>query len=355
MASTERLQFCETESAQGSLTARAQAPVSRRPAVRDAALDIVKGVCVIVMVLYHSVGYFPESPLSLSYSAFVTGAFILLAGFVSTNIYLAKYDLRSDWFSICRRLGVRGIKLILLAIVLNLALVQLFPHVDGKQRADAVTTLRNLLLGIHYHSVSFDLLVLIGYSLLATTVLLAVGRGSAVLLIPFAACAVVYAVISNYNQWPGDYYARLFAIGQTGAALGLFRQTTVMNVGSRLDWVLLLYFAQLLALPLLPPNSLLYAFHVICTILAIYSIASKCDPNTWLCRKLSLLGKYSLLSYLFQIAFLQLVRHVWNLTDEGVAFAFILTCVATLICVELTEKLRSAFKWVEGPYRFVFC
>jgi peptidoglycan/LPS O-acetylase OafA/YrhL len=87
----------------------------------------------------------------------------------------------------------------------------------------------------------------------------------------------------------------------------------------------------------------------------MYCIASKFNPNAWLTRKLILLGKYSLLAYLFQIAFLQVVRHFVHFTDEGVVAAFALTCVATLVCVEVTEKLRAGPKWIEGTYRVVFC
>src|SRR5262249_7488513 len=143
-----------------------------------------------------------------------------------------------------------------------------------------------------------------------------------VLLLAVAIVSVVYATVSSHFGWAANYYVRLVAIGQLGAALGLVRRATVMNVGSRLEWVLVLYFAQFLAMVLWPPTYLLYVVHLICTILVIYCVASKCNPDAWLCRKLVLLGKYSLLSYLFQIAFLQLLRRVVYFTDEGVVAAF---------------------------------
>src|SRR5882757_1963157 len=148
MPSTEQPRACESAPAGVS----GQEPrVASRPVVRDLALDIVKGVCVIVMVMYHSIGYFPDSLLDLKFLAFVTGAFILLAGFVATNIYLDKYDSRKDWPLICQRLGVRGLKLILMALILNLLIVRLLPDSGGKHRADMMSTLHNLLLGIDYH------------------------------------------------------------------------------------------------------------------------------------------------------------------------------------------------------------
>ena len=345
----------DTSAAPAALAGKPAGRPASRPVVRDLALDIVKGVCVIVMVLYHTIGYYPDSLLSLKYLAFVTGAFILLAGFVSTNIYLDKYDARRDWPLICQRLAVRGFKLILMTVVLNLVIVRLLPHADGKHRLDALSTVRNLILGTDYHSVSFDLLLLIGYSLLLTTALFAVGKGRTALMLPFAVACVIYAAVSNYFHWTADYYVRLLAIGQVGAALGLVKRSTVMNLGAKLEWVMVLYFAQILALVLFPSNSLLYAANVLCTVAAIYAVASKCDANGWLCRKLVLLGKYSLLAYLFQITFLQILRHFVQFTDEGVVVAFALACVATLVCVEVTEKLRRGPRWIEGTYRVVFC
>ncbi len=349
MSSVEQSQTNEVTAQSTAANAAGRA----KPIVRDVALDIVKGACVIAMVMYHTINYFPDSDLGLKYVAFVTGAFILMAGFVSTNIYLEKYDARREWPRICRRLGVRGLKLIVMAIVLNLVIVCLLPHADGKHRADALTTVHNLLLGTDYHSVSFDLLLLIGYSLLITTVLLAVGRGTA-LLLPFAVVGLIYATVSNYFHWPADYYVRMLAIGQLGIALGLIKRATVMSIGSRLEWVMVLYLAQLLAMALWPPVFPLYAVNVLCTVAAIYGIGSKCNPDSWIVRKLILLGKYSLVAYLFQIAFLQVLRHFVDFTDEGVVIAFAITCVATLICAEVTERLRRGPKWIEGTYRVVF-
>src|SRR5205085_3782660 len=105
--------------------------------------------------------------------------------------------------------------------------------------------------------------------------------------------------------------------------------------------VLVLYFAHLLAMILCPPGYALYVLHVICTLLAMYCLATKCDPGTWLCRKLALLGQYSLLGYLFQIAFLQLLRRLMHFSDQGVIVAFALCCGATLLCVELMHYLNA--------------
>jgi hypothetical protein len=326
---------------------------SARPIARDAALDIVKGICVIVMVLYHAINYFPESALDLKYLSFVTGAFILLAGFVATNIYLEKYDSRKEWSFLCRRLGVRGIKLIVLAVVLNL-LLALVPGATWKQAPQVNSILSDLLLGMNHRSVSFSLIVLIGYSLLLTAIMLAVGRGRTGFLVLIAIPCLVYGALSTHFDWPGSYYVRLLALGQVGAMLGLVPRTALMNLSSRLDLVLVIYFAQMLAMVLCPPSYPLYVVHLLCTMSAMYCVARKCEPASWVCRKLALLGKYSLLGYLFQIAFLQVLRRACYFTDQGVLIAFITTCLATLACAELVQILRARFRAIEKGYGAVF-
>lgn len=354
MASLEQSQTYMATATGAGQSAGAQVKASAKPIVRDVALDIVKGACVIAMVMYHTINYFPDGPFGLKFVSFVTGAFILMAGFVATNIYLDKYDPRREWPKICRRLGVRALKLIAMAVVLNLLIVWLLPHANGKNRVDAVTTLHNLFLGTDYHSISFDLLLLIGYSLLLTTALFAIGRGNTALFLPFAVLCVVYATISNYFRWPADYYVRLITIGQLGAAFGLIKRTTIMNIGTHLKWVMVCFVAQLVAMAIWPPVFPLYMANVLLTVAAIYALGAKCNPNAWLVKKLILVGKYSLLAYLFQIGFLQVLKHFVNFTDTGVLLAFAVTTIATFICAEVTERLRRGPKWIDGAYRIVF-
>src|SRR5258708_7126061 len=80
---------------------------------RNDALDITKGILVVIMVLYHWINYFVTLNWDVyRYLRFITPSFILITGFVLSNVYLRKYlatDLRLH-----RRLLGRGLKLLLL-------------------------------------------------------------------------------------------------------------------------------------------------------------------------------------------------------------------------------------------------
>jgi hypothetical protein len=338
--------------AAASQAAPAEEQFRKRALGRDTALDIVKGLSVVVMVLYHNVEYFPDSPLNLKYLSFVSGAFIFLAGFVVTNIYFQKYDARQSWSLICRRLVERGLKLIVLAVALNLVIWRM----GGGKGGNLSTLYYNLFTGANYRAASFVLVVVIGYSLIATGLLVAAFRGRSAWLLVTAVAMVTYSLISNYYHLPHDYYVRLLAIGQLGAAFGLFQRATLVKVAGKFESVLLLYVAQLLLLVVLPTAYWLYLVNLLCTLLLAYSVALKCSETSLISRKLILLGQYSLLSYFFQIAFLQCVRRVGRgeITDEWVLVAIGATSVAMLGFMELTNWLKKKSAIVNQTYKWIF-
>jgi hypothetical protein len=323
-----------------------------RPLARDTALDIVKGLSVIVMVLYHNVEYFPDSPLNLKYLSFVSGAFIFLAGFVVTNIYFQKYDATQSWGLICRRLVVRGLKLIALAVVFNLVIWRFL----GSKGGGLGTLYYNLFTGANYRAASFVLVVVIGYSLIATGILVALFQGRSVWLLATAIATVIFSLISNYYHLPHDYYVRLLAIGQLGAALGLVKRATLVKICGQFESVLLLYVTEILLLVVLPTSYWIYLVNLLCTLLLAYSISLKCNETSWLSRKMTLLGQYSLLSYFFQIGFLQCVRR-WagrDIMDEWVVVSIGATTVAMLGFVELTNWMKKKSAVVNQTYKWIF-
>ena len=85
---------------------------------RIAALDMTKGVLVVFMVVYHSINYTTQPYLAFQYIGFLPLSFILIAGFLITNIYSARYSVH-DWRPY-KRLLLRGAKLFALFTVLNI-------------------------------------------------------------------------------------------------------------------------------------------------------------------------------------------------------------------------------------------
>src|SRR5687768_184813 len=93
---------------------------------RDVALDFTKGVLVLLMVVYHWLNYF-VSPYGFGYRyiRFITPSFVFLAGFLVTNLLVARRNTNSAALS--GRLLARGIKLLLVFTVLNLAVAAIEP------------------------------------------------------------------------------------------------------------------------------------------------------------------------------------------------------------------------------------
>src|SRR4051812_33192295 len=87
---------------------------------RDTNLDAVKGILVLLMVLYHWVNYFVGLQWSgYRYLRFLTPSFILITGYLVGHVYLRRYV--ADDVRLWRRLLGRGAKLLLLFVLLNVA------------------------------------------------------------------------------------------------------------------------------------------------------------------------------------------------------------------------------------------
>lgn len=64
---------------------------------RDVSLDFVKGILVIVMVIYHVMNYFSTAgPDSFGYVRFVTGSFIFVSGYIISTFYERKYRINRE-------------------------------------------------------------------------------------------------------------------------------------------------------------------------------------------------------------------------------------------------------------------
>ena len=126
---------------------------------RDEALDWVRGVLVVLMVIYHSLNYSPFSRLAFEYIAFLPVSFIFIAGFFLTNSYLVRYDLK-DW-RLHRRLVIRGAKLLLLFSALNLGLYFIAFGPSFLQQFSA--KFQTIYLGAAGRVASFPILTSIGY------------------------------------------------------------------------------------------------------------------------------------------------------------------------------------------------
>ena len=80
---------------------------------------MTKGVLVVFMVVYHSLNYTTQYFLAFRYMAFLPPSFILIVGFLLSSVYSVRYQ-SNDW-RLHKRLLQRGLKLVLLFTLLNIA------------------------------------------------------------------------------------------------------------------------------------------------------------------------------------------------------------------------------------------
>src|ERR1700734_3441984 len=108
-------------------------------------LDFTKGVLVLVMVLYHWVNYFIGTQWGYyQYLRFLTPSFIFITGFMISNVYLSKYAAADP--RLPKRLFTRGLKLLGIFVVLNVARTFIVPVLSTGAVVNDPLNLRNIFI-----------------------------------------------------------------------------------------------------------------------------------------------------------------------------------------------------------------
>jgi hypothetical protein len=326
-------------------------------AKRNIALDIVKGICVVGMVVHHSMDYFLPVAVELKYVRFISGAFLFLAGFVCTHIYFSRYDPGRDSVRIGRRLVTRGLKLLLIVLVLNIA-IALLPGFSHK--AKSVSLPQRVLLVLWsgtYREVSFALLAPIGYVLMAVGFIVLVLRSHARNLVWIALALFVYCSGWHFSQETG-YYLRYFTIGLLGAACGLIPDERLDRVCKNLSMISLIFLALLCAISYLRTNFPFYAANVAISLMFLYALSMKTSSQEWVAGKTILTGNHTLVCYLFQILLLQALkpamRRVTSSEELRMVLATIITLIAMLAFCEVLDLLRRKSDRINTLYKALF-
>lgn len=325
---------------------------------RNRALDFSKGVLVLFMVLYHWINYFVGvyGPI-YTYLRFIPPSFVFITGFLIANVYPARYGLSS--VHVYRRLIVRGGKLLLLFLFLNIAANLVFvksykgamPGVEGFFR-DLV-----VILTTGNAKAAFSILVPISYLLFLAAVIFMVGRPWK-RIIPLM-CFTAFVSIAVLEMYGGaGSTLPLLGIGTLGMFLGMY---PIEKVESRIDYpvvVVSLNAGYVLAIGLLGSTYPVQAIGVVLSIALIYLAGMRSDPWYGIKDLMVLLGQYSLFGYVAQICLLQLLQQGlsqlrltdWNLWVTSFLGAFALTIVA----VKGAESVRAKFPLADRFYKLTF-
>jgi len=309
------------------------------------------------MLVHHSLNYYPIGFPLIKYMRFVTGSFIFIAGFIITHFYITKYDLHEKTMYI--RLFTRAIKLLLIFTVLNILIMMLLNNGLQSNAFDwsrLIHSIADLYIFGNYEMFYFDLLVPIAYVLMFTCLLIFILKRNFNLLKYITLALIIYCSFRFFNN-DGGYYLRYTTIGLIGASIGLIQHNKLEMISNYWLLIVVLYLIHILLLPIIKLYYPLYILIVILNLLFFYTLGMQIKQNNRLTDKIILLGKYSLISYIFQIAILQVLKRIMDFSFLGVNktfIAFILATLTTYLFIEFVDYLRRYSDLINKMYNLVF-
>lgn len=329
-------------------------PEMGTPSSRIVALDWTKGALVVCMVIYHAINYSAFSDLAFRFLSFLPPAFILITGFLVGQVYASNYDLKT-WKPYAR-LAIRGGKLLILFAVLNLAYCVFVMRGLAAGISQFSTQANNIFLSGNSQSGIFEVLLPIAYFLLIAPVLLWLRLGSAAAVAVFAGGFFLICVILALKNISLNNL-NLLSVGVLGMGFGLV-PIHVINRWAGRWWIILLsyLFYRILSYFFGEPYPI-QTLAAIVTVLLLFCCASNLDCKGWFGQQMLLLGKYSLLGYLVQIAILQVAVRICGQKTEsivGVVGLCLATMFLTALAIFAIDKLRRQARAVDYVYRLAF-
>lgn len=324
---------------------------------RNQALDFSKGILVLFMVLYHWLNYFVVSEgMVYRYLRFITPSFIFLTGFLIGSVYLTKYTLTES--KVYLRLLERGLKLLALFTVLNLGANLVMP--PGSRSASALREFLGSLFPIYVvgsgETAAFEVLVPISYLIVLSAPLLLLSRWSRYAF--HGACGVaILAVILLGARGVTVPNLELLSMGLLGFVLGYVPMRTINKLARYWPLLVVAYVGYLAAVTVWNVIYPLQVVGVFLSVLLIYLWGTAWCGNGCVLARILILGRYSLLAYIAQIAILQLMRKLLGEISDGVmkmTVAFGATMFLTQLTIEIAELCRFKWKRFDLIYRFVF-
>ena len=326
---------------------------------RISAIDFTKGALVLLMVVYHVLNYLQFDSLPHDYLGFLPASFIMITGFLVAHVYLLNIGGRSIR-SAGPRLATRALKLLLLFTVLNLA-AQLLWRTDRYGVEMGVQAFLRKWFNVYVtgdaRGVAFDVLVPISYTMLLAIPILSIQATkprflTLLAIAAFALCAAIGAygwTINNLN---------LISAGFVGMWLGTRSGGSAVRVPG--SWLLVGILAALYScIVAFGPDN--YSSQIVVTFLALvmlYAIGGLVQSDGWWFRQVCLLGRYSLVSYIVQILYLQGTRSfdsLWQGHPNRVAFTLIASIsLLTWMTVIAFEYGRARVRAVDRLYSIVF-
>lgn len=330
---------------------------------RIPALDFTKGALVLIMVLYHWVNYFIGMQWPYyKYLRFLTPSFIFITGFLISHVYLSKYSAADP--RLWKRLFTRGLKLMAIFLMLNAARNFVIPVLGNGYATQNLPSFRDALAIFISGNLpvagskltSFSILVPISYVLTL----------SGLLMLPYRryrytfhlCCGLLLLSILVMGLAGGhSYNLEFITIGMLGVLAG-FMPAGKTNDLDRHPFVLAFgYVCYLIAVRIWNVPFLLLIVGVLLNLILIYIIGARGGQSGVVRNEIILLGKYSLLGYIAQVAILQVLSVAFRRMDLGssmLSISFFAAFILTILSVEVVDRARAASTGVDTLYKAVF-
>jgi peptidoglycan/LPS O-acetylase OafA/YrhL len=355
---TEIATYGEQASAPGTPLRAGSSGSSRIP-----ALDFTKGALVLIMVLYHWVNYFigPQWPY-YRYLRFLTPSFIFISGFMISHVYLSKYATADA--RLTRRLITRGVKLLAIFLLLNVARVVVVSAFGSGAMVQNSTSLRSLAAFLVFGTlpsegpkvVSFSILVPISYLLISAGVLVRLHRRYRWSFHVVCFCLLLASVILGYVNAP-NYNVECVAVGMIGVVAGFTSIRTIDNLGKRPYLLAASYICYLAAITIWNVPFALLIVSVLLNLCILYLLGARGGKISAARKEVILLGRYSLLAYISQVAILQVLSKVYQRVDPGAAklsSSLFAAAVLTILTIRLVDRARTASANADRLYKTIF-
>lgn len=328
------------------------------PDSRDSALDFTKGVLVLFMVLYHWMNYFVgiEGPV-YPYLRFIPPSFIFISGFLLVNVYPTKYGLGGSKLYI--RLLARGLKILALFTVLNIAANMLFSN-SYRNALPGVEAFVNNAAAIYIAGngrMIFGVLLPISYLLIVSTLIFLGMQASKYALIMVCVASFIGVSFMDYHAVSSPNLS-LVAVGILGMLVGQYPLKQIADWAGH-SWALAgLYVGYLIAINIWGERYFLEVIGVCLSVIFIYGVGVKISRSRPLGSTLVMLGKYSLFAYIVQIGLLQVLQRGLTATDIHYVLLWTLSFIGafalTIMAVWAVHQICSKSLIGHKMYRLVF-
>ena len=324
---------------------------------RLAALDMTKGVLVFFMVAYHSLNYSNQYFLGFRYLSFLPPSFILISGFVISKIYSSRYDARDKRMH--RRLVTRGVKLLLLFTALNVAMQLLLGrnrHGQSSGVADYFRHWPEVYLTGSGRYAAFSVLLPIAYLLMFAPAVILVSHWRPIALPVLTAllCGLSVALemtgIANFNL-------NLFTAGILGMLLGGMSDRFLYGLRNVFLLSALVYGFSFYLGTIYGETFAIQLIGAVAALSAIFSFCLKIGEFGRGPSLLALMGRYSLISYIVQIATLQALSLLIgrpNPLSLGSVGLFVGTSLIMILAIRSIDFMRVRSPYFAHTYKALF-